>query len=211
MKTIKFLFLTLILLVCTNFGFAQVTTSSMTGTVTDDKGETLPGATVVAVHLETSSQYATVTNADGRYFIQGMKPGGPYEVTVQFVGMSPQKETNVFLSLGETYKLNASLTDESKELQEIVVEAKNKFDANKTGASSRVTAEDLENMPSISHSIADAARLNPQLATNNTGAISFAGVHNRYNSFQVDGAMNNDVFGLTANGSNGAMPVEKSP
>lgn len=205
MKTIKFLFLTLILLVCTNFGFAQVTTSSMTGTVTDDKGETLPGATVVAVHLETSSQYATVTNADGRYFIQGMKPGGPYEVTVQFVGMSPQKETNVFLSLGETFKLNASLTDESKELQEIVVEAKNKFDANKTGASSRVTAEDLENMPSISHSIADAARLNPQIATNNNGAISFAGVHNRYNSFQVDGAMNNDVFGLTANGSNGGQ------
>jgi hypothetical protein len=205
MKTIKFLFLTLILLVCTNFGFAQVTTSSMTGTVTDDKGETLPGATVVAVHLETSSQYATVTNADGRYFIQGMKPGGPYEVTVQFVGMSPKKENNVFLSLGETYKLNASLTDESKELQEIVVEAKNKFDANKTGASSRVTAEDLENMPSISHSIADAARLNPQIATSNSGAMSFAGVNNRYNSFQVDGAMNNDVFGLTSNGSNGGQ------
>jgi hypothetical protein len=177
----------------------------MTGTVTDDKGETLPGATVVAVHLETSSQYATVTNADGRYFIQGMKPGGPYEVTVQFVGMSPKKETNVFLSLGETFKLNASLTDESKELQEIVVEAKNKFDANKTGASSRVTAEELENMPSISHSIADAARLNPQIATSNNGAMSFAGVNNRYNSFQVDGAMNNDVFGLTSNGSNGGQ------
>ena len=205
MRTVKSLFmLTLILLVSFSAVFAQVTTSSMTGTVTDGN-ETLPGATVIAVHTPSGTQYASITNEVGRYFIQGMRPGGPYKVTIQFVGMKAQDFDNVYLSLGETYKLNAALGEDVNELQEVVVEAKNKFDANKTGASSRVSAEDLENMPSISHSIADAARLNPQIATTNNGAMSFAGVNNRYNSFQVDGAMNNDVFGLTSNGSNGGQ------
>ncbi|MBQ3688849.1 MAG: TonB-dependent receptor [Bacteroidales bacterium] len=205
MRTVKSLFmLTLILLVSFSAVFAQVTTSSMTGTVTDGN-ETLPGATVIAVHTPSGTQYASITNEVGRYFIQGMRPGGPYKVTIQFVGMKAQDFDNVYLSLGETYKLNATLGEDVNELQEVVVEAKNKFDANKTGASSRISAEDLENMPSISHSIADAARLNPQIATSNNGAMSFAGVNNRYNSFQVDGAMNNDVFGLTSNGSNGGQ------
>ncbi len=184
---------------------SQVTTSSLTGVVSGSDGESLPGATVVAVHTETSAQYAVITDINGRYIIQGMKPGGPYEVTVQFVGMSPYKQDGIYLSLGETFKLNAALNDEAKELEEIVIVSKNKFDASKTGASSRVKAEDIENMPSMSHSIADAARLNPLISTSNNGAMSFAGVSNRYNAFQVDGAMNNDVFGLTANGSNGGQ------
>ena len=205
MKTFKSLILTLIILFTAGVATSQVTTSSLTGVVSGDEGETLPGATVVAVHTETSAQYAVITDINGRYIIQGMKPGGPYEVTVQFVGMSPYKKDGIYLSLGETFKLNASLSDEAKELQEIVIVSKNKFDASKTGASSRVKAEDIENMPSMSHSIADAARLNPLISTSNNGAMSFAGVNNRYNAFQVDGAMNNDVFGLTPNGSNGGQ------
>ena len=205
MRLIRISMLTLLLSMFVGISMAQVTTSSLSGVVTNKSGETLPGATVIAVHTPTGAQYASITNEFGRYVIQGMKPGGPYEVTFQFVGMTPSKQGDVQLALGETLKLNAQLNDDTKELDEVVVQAKNKFDANKTGASSRVTAEDLENMPSISHSIADAARLNPQIATSNNGAMSFAGVNNRYNSFQVDGAMNNDVFGLTANGSNGGQ------
>ena len=58
-------------------------------------------------------------------------------------------------------------------------------------------------MPSITHGIADVARLNPQLTTTNSGAMSFAGTSNRYNSFMIDGAANNDVFGLSGDGTNG--------
>ncbi|MCR5454089.1 MAG: carboxypeptidase regulatory-like domain-containing protein, partial [Bacteroidales bacterium] len=205
MKTLKSLILLLGMLFVAGVATSQVTTSSLTGIVSGDDGETLPGATVVAVHTETSAQYAVITDINGRYIIQGMKPGGPYEVTVQFVGMKPYKQEGVFLSLGETFKLNANLDDEAKELQEVVVVSKNKFDASKTGAASRVRAEDIENMPSMSNSIADAARLNPLIATSTTGAMSIGGVNNRYNAFLVDGAMNNDVFGLTANGSNGGQ------
>ena len=206
MKAFKSLILTLMMLFVAGAAMSQITTSSLTGVVSGSDGETLPGATVVAVHTETAAQYAVVTDINGRYIIQGMKPGGPYEVSVQFVGMTPYKKGGIYLSLGETFKLNADLTDEAKELKEIVIVSKNKFDASKTGASSRVKAEDIENMPSISHSIADATRLNPLVSVSQgTGAMSFAGINNRYNSFQVDGAMNNDVFGLNDSGHNGGM------
>lgn len=203
MKTIKFLFLTLILLVCTNFGSAQVTTSSMTGTVTDDKGETLPGATVVAVHLETSSQYASVTNGNGRYIIQGMKPGGPYKITVQFVGMEPKNIDGVFLPLGETFIIDASLTSDAKEIQEVVVESE--APKANTGAGGNFNINSIENTPTINRSVYDVAKLNPQAQIAKTGGISFAGSNNRYNSFQIDGTVSNDVFGLSADGTNGAQ------
>lgn len=204
MKIIRLLMMAIMVMLA-GITSAQVTTSGLSGQVTDDKGETLPGATVVAVHIPSGTQYAGITNAMGRYIIQGMRPGGPYTVTIQFVGQDPATFDNVYLSLGEVYSQDAELSDKVKELDEIVVVGENKFDASKTGASQRVTAEDLDNLPSISHSIADATRLNPQISVSQGGAMSFAGTSNRYNSFQVDGAMNNDVFGLTSNGSNGGQ------
>ena len=205
MKKNFYLILALLMTMFIGTASAQVTTSSLSGTVTDDSGETLPGATVIAVHVPSGTQYACSTNENGRYFIQGMRPGGPYTLTYSFVGLNNEVFNDVHLSLGEDAKYNAQLKANTTELQEVVVVGQNKFDANKTGAGSRVTNEDIQNLPSISHSVADAARLNPQITISQNGAMSFAGTSNRYNSFQVDGAMNNDVFGLTENGSNGGQ------
>lgn len=205
MKKNIYLILTLLMTLFIGTASAQVTTSSLSGQVTDDSGETLPGATVIAVHVPSGTQYACITNENGRYFIQGMRPGGPYTITYSFVGLNNEVFNDVQLSLGEDAKYNAQLKANTTELKEVVVVGQNKFDANKTGAGSRVTNEDIQNLPSISHSVADAARLNPQITISQSGAMSFAGTSNRYNSFQVDGAMNNDVFGLTDNGSNGGQ------
>ena len=116
MKTIKFLLSALIVMLSVGASFSQVTTSSMTGVVFDADGGTLPGATVVAIHTESSSQYASVTNADGRYFLQGMRPGGPYTVTIQFVGMKPSEHNDIYLPLGETTIVDATLQDENTEI-----------------------------------------------------------------------------------------------
>lgn len=205
MKKYIYLIFTVLMSLFVGTASAQVTTSSLSGQVTDDSGETLPGATVIAVHVPSGTQYACITNENGRYFIQGMRPGGPYTITYSFVGLNNEVFNDVQLSLGEDAKYNAQLKANTTELKEVVVVGENKFDANKTGAGSRVTNEDIQNLPSISHSVADAARLNPQITISQSGAMSFAGTSNRYNSFQVDGAMNNDVFGLTESGSNGGM------
>ena len=169
------------------------------------QGEDVIGATITATHEPSGTVYRAVTNIDGRYTIQGMRVGGPYKVQVAYVGQKTKTFENVMLQLGETEDLSCTLQDDSKELQEVVVTGSAGVNATKTGAAQSISSKQIADMPSITHGIADVARLNPQLTTSNNGAMSFAGASNRYNSFMIDGAMNNDVFGLTADGSNGGQ------
>ena len=74
---------------------AQVTTSGMNGHVTDESGEPLPGAAVVAVHAPSGTQYSAVTNTEGRYVIGGMRPGGPYSVRILYIGMEGEASVQV--------------------------------------------------------------------------------------------------------------------
>jgi outer membrane receptor protein involved in Fe transport len=184
---------------------AQVTTASMSGKVTDTSRDPIIGATVQAVHEPSGTRYGAITNVDGRYTIQGMRAGGPYNVTVTYVGMKTNEASGITLQLGETFRHNVELSENAELLGEVVVTGRAGVDATKTGAAMSINATEINRMPSISHGIADVTRLNPQIRVNNDGAMFFAGTNNRYNSFQIDGAMNNDVFGLTSNGSNGGQ------
>ena len=185
--------------------YAQVTTSSIAGKITDTKGEVVPGAVVVAVHVPSGTQYHAVTGAQGRYTIQGMRPGGPYNVTVSLMGYEEAKISDVALQLGETANIAPVLREAALALEESVVVAEGGMDAGKTGASQTIGRRTIEEMPSITRGIADVTRINPFVRVDGSGAMSFAGASNKYNSFQIDGAMNNDVFGLTASGSNGGQ------
>ncbi|PTL32732.1 cell envelope biogenesis protein OmpA [Prevotella sp. oral taxon 376] len=197
-------FLAVLLLLFTISVSAQITTSGISGKVTSS-GEEVVGATVTATHLPSGTMYRAVTNVDGRYTIQGMRPGGPYKVEITYIGHQAKTFNDVSLLLGETQTLSCSLEENAQQLQEVVVAGKAGMNATKTGAATSMNAQQINDMPSISHGIADVARLNPQLTTTSTGAMSFAGTNNRYNSFMIDGAANNDVFGLTSNGSNGGQ------
>lgn len=196
----------LVMMLCATLSLmAQITTSGISGKITSDK-EPVIGATVTATHQPSGTVYRAVTNVDGRYTIQGMRVGGPYKVDVSYVGHKTQTFSGVNLLLGETQNLSCSMQEDAKELQELVVTGKKGLNASKTGAAQSIDAQTINDIPTVSHSIADIARLNPQISTNGqSGAMSFAGTNNRYNSFQIDGVMNNDVFGLTANGSNGGQ------
>lgn len=101
---------------------AQVTTSGMNGTVTDEQGQPLAGATVIAVHTPSGTQYGAVTNKDGRYNLQGLRTGGPYTVTFSFVGYQGVEFPGLELQLGETLTRNAFLKD-SQTLEAVVVTA----------------------------------------------------------------------------------------
>ena len=198
-----FILLTLFLMMA-SAAVAQVTTSGISGLVTSD-GESVIGATVTATHQPSGTVYRAVTNVDGRYTIQGMRVGGPYKVEISYIGNQTKVFNNVNLRLGETENLSCSLQGDTRELQEVVVTGNAGLNATKTGAAQSLNSQQINDMPSISHSIADVARLNPQLATTNTGVMSFAGTNNRYNQLLIDGAANNDVFGLSSTGSNGGQ------
>ncbi len=199
--------LTLILNLMFMFGaslFAQITTSGMTGTVTSETGEKLPGATVVAFHEPSGTRYGTITNNEGLYDLQGMRSGGPYKVEISFVGYSKETYTNIRLYLGETYILNTALKESSVDVGEVVVVGAKgtPFNTTKTGATTNISNEQMTAMPSINRSISDIARISPY-----ANGMSFAGGDGRSTNFTVDGANFNNNFGLNSTLPGGGNPI----
>lgn len=194
-----------LLLFCLQFSvYGQVTTSGVSGKVVADQ-EPLIGAAVLAIHVPSGTQYGTTTNVDGRYNLQGMRTGGPYTVEVSYVGFQKAVFKNIMLQLGETYLLNVTMK-ESAELDEVVITASKSalFNSQKTGAAQNFTQSQILSTPTVNRSIFDITKMNP-LGVNTGSGMSFAGSSNKYNSFQIDGTPNNDVFGLSASGTNGGQ------
>ena len=184
--------------------FAQVTTSSLSGRVTDENQEPLAGAAVVAVHTPSGTMYSAIANENGRFNINGMRAGGPYSVEISFIGMGTVKYTDVTLSLGDPYTIDAVMKA-SNELEAVIFTSEGSFNSSKTGASANFSLSQVENTPTIDRSIYDVVKYTPQASLNKDGGISFAGSNNRYNSFQIDGAVANDSFGLASSGTNGGQ------
>jgi len=188
--------------------FAQgVTTASMNGKITDDKGETLPGASVVMVHVPTGSNYGNISDGDGFVRIPNMKVGGPYKLTVSYIGYQTFTQDEIYLSLGKTQKINVALSEDATQLAEVVVRSGQGevFDGNINGAETTISEKQLLELPNASRGINDFVRLTPQASFTSGGGISIAGTNNRYNSIFIDGATSNDVFGLAGNGQNGGQ------
>lgn len=177
------------------FLFAQGTTSgAIEGVITDTGGEPLPGANIIAIHQPTGFRYGTASRIDGRYTLKNVQVGGPYVVEVTFVGFNAQSKEINYVELSETVELNFRLEEGSLTLDEIsvIAQADQVFNADRTGASTNISRQEIETTPTISRSLNDFTKLNPQV----TSGYSFGGANNRYNNILVDGATLNDVFGL---------------
>ncbi len=195
----------------TAVAFSQgVTTSSLGGQVTDTSSEPLLGANVVAVHVPSGTTYGAITDYDGYYRIANMRVGGPYRIAISYVGFQDFVREGVNLNLGITERVNAKMADSATALEEVVVTAQSSgvFGSNKTGTETNVSKRDIATLPAASRSIADFVRITPQaqITEGNDGfSISLAGQNNRYNAIYIDGAVNNDVFGLAGSGTNGGQ------
>ncbi|MBC8154508.1 MAG: TonB-dependent receptor [Bacteroidetes bacterium] len=184
-----------------------VTTSSITGAVTDDKNEGLPGATVVAVHTPSGTRYGTVTNTQGRYTFPAVRIGGPYAITVSFVGYQTQDRTLQSADLGVPVEANFKVVEEGRQLSEVIIRDQRGsiIDGERTGASTNFKQQSFERLPSLQRSFSDFTNLTPQAS----GNFSFGGRSNLYNNFSIDGATSNNVFGLSATpgGQSNAQPI----
>ncbi len=194
-----------LLLTLTMSALAQVTTSSMTGKVTlEGSGDEIIGATVVAVHEPSGTRYNAVTNVNGMFTIQGMRTGGPYNVTVSYIGHQTKTFRGITLQLGETYNLPVWLNENITDLAEIVVTGTaSKFSQERTGASTNINSQQIINLPTVSRSITDVTRLSPY----GGNGMSFAGSDGRTANFTVDGANFNNNFGLSSNLPGGGNPI----
>lgn len=214
MKSTNFTKLVLSAMVILFTGFMAigqgVTNSSINGQITDDKGESLIGANVLAIHGPTGSAYGNSTNLDGYFRLSNMKPGGPYKITISYTGYEDIVKDNVYLQLGQDFKIYTKMNEAATNLDEVVIVAlrNDVFDGNRTGAETIIDEAAITNMPTVSRAVGDLARLTPQatIREGNDGfSISLNGVNNRYNAIYVDGAVNNDVFGLAGSGTNGGQ------
>ena len=202
----RLFFLVAVLLTLSLTAMAQITTSSMAGKVTleDEKGEEVIGATVIAVHEPSGTRYTAVTNTSGRFSINGMRTGGPYNVTVSYIGFQPKTVKGIVLQLAETYHLAVWLSEDATQLSEVVISGKaSKFAAEKTGAATNITNAQITNLPTVSRSITDVTRLSPY----GGNGMSFAGSDGRTANFTVDGANFNNNFGLSSNLPGGGNPI----
>ena len=202
----RLFFLVAVLLTLSLTAMAQITTSSMTGKVTldDEKGEEVIGATVVAVHEPSGTRYTAVTNTSGRFSINGMRTGGPYNVTVSYIGYQSKTLKGIVLQLAETYNIAIWLSEDATQLSEVVISGKaSKFAAEKTGAATNINSSQIANLPTVSRSITDVTRLSPY----GGNGMSFAGSDGRTANFTVDGANFNNNFGLSDKLPGGGNPI----
>jgi len=170
-----------------------VTTAAVTGTVKDDQGGVIPGASVVAVHQPSGTTYEGVSQADGRFFIPGMRVGGPYKITATLSGFTTEVKDNVSLQLGVAQEVPFALKVASiAETITVVGTSDPVFSSGRTGAATAVTRDELATLPTISGRITDITRLTPQYGGNG----SIAGQDNRANNMTVDGSYFNNSFGL---------------
>ncbi|SNC67790.1 TonB-dependent Receptor Plug Domain [Hymenobacter gelipurpurascens] len=189
-----------------HLGWAQgATTSAMNGVITDKSGAGLPGATVIAVHTPTNTQYVAPTNSEGRFNIQGMRVGGPYTVRVTFIGYADAVRENITLSLGQNQRLDINLSEATQQLNEVVVSGARDevINSGRTGAATSVSREQIQRLPTLNRSLQDFIRVSPQASGG--GSSSLGGANNRYNNITIDGAVNNDVFGLAGSGTPGGQ------
>jgi outer membrane receptor for ferrienterochelin and colicin len=189
---------------------AQVTTSSINGRimeVVNAQKDPLLGATIVAVHGPTGTNYGTSTDIGGYYRISNMRIGGPYTITITYLGKKEEKLENIFLQLGESERISIDMVDEANALDAVIISATRNgiFDSGTTGTNTNISQTEINNMPSVTRGIADFLRKTPQAQVSEGGAISIGGQNNRYNSIFIDGAVNNDVFGLAGSGTNGGQ------
>ena len=184
---------------------AQVTTSAIAGIVVDVNDEPLPAANIVARHTTTGTVYGISTRVDGRYTLPNLRIGGPYEITVSYIGFQPQVLNDVFLVLGETSEFNFVLSEDVQSLGEVVVSTNSDINPGRTGAATSIDNATLKVIPTISRSASDIYKLNPASDGN-----SFAGRNDQYNNFSLDGSIFNNPFGLdaaTPGGQANAQPI----
>jgi len=188
---------------------AQITTGNIAGTVTDQTGAALPGVTIEAVHGPTGTRYSTVSEAGGHFIIPNVRIGGPYKVTATLEGFKSTTETGIHVSLGTTAEVPVKMALANVS-EAITVSAKmdDIINPNRTGSTSSVSTKQIETLPTVNRQLQDYARTNPYVVTSLSGDGTFmtiAGRNNRYNNIQLDGAVNNDLFGLAATGTPGGQ------
>lgn len=177
--------------------------------MTDQKGEPLVGATVIAIHVPSGTQYGAAADTKGNYRIYNVRPGGPYTLRFQMIGYQTVEKTGIQLALAENSINNAYLNEDAIGMEAVVVSADGKessMSSDRAGAVVNVNREAIDLMPTVSRSMNDVMRLSPQSNTTSNG-FAVGGGNYRQSYVTVDGAAFNNAFGIGGNLPAGGTPI----
>ena len=193
----------------TDLAAQGVTTGAVGGFVYDEDGQPLAGASVTAVHLESGARYSAVSRPGGAFDLPNMRVGGPYTVTVEFIGFGARSEEDVFVLLGQTVRIDFPLATEAVQLEgiEVVATGAAALEAGRTGAATSIDATQVATLPSVKRTIRDLIRTDPR----NDGNLAFAGRNWLFNNVSLDGSYFSNPFGLDDPAPGGQANAEPVP
>ena len=165
-----------------------ITTASIGGTVSGQSGAGIDAAEIRVIHRSTGVVTNGQSRTDGRYLVQGLPAGGPYDVVVRRIGYREQKRGDLALALGQYLRLDIALTPVPVELEPVVVEAEQAS----TFSSTIVSEKLLHQLPTANREVFGLLALVPQMST--TYGPSGGGVNYRFNSVRLDGAIDQGIF-----------------
>ncbi len=184
-----------------------ITSSAISGIVRGPDGQPVVAAQVSVTNAASGIQTGVLGGSDGRYFVSHIEPGGPYTIEVSSIGFETQRRAGIRLSLGQTLRLNFILSEQAIQLEGLIIEVDEVFSQDRTGQQTIVTSDQIASLPVLSRNFTELASLSP-LVAGGVGS-SVGGQNNRFNNVQIDGAVNNDVFGLADSGVPGGQANAK--
>ena len=203
----NFLKLSLLSIFISPILLSQELTSDISGSVSSSDGS-VDGAQVEITYEPTNTTITRTTDSSGKYFAGGLRPGGPYKITVTAAGLVSQS-ASTSLVVGDTRRLSFSLVS-ADSVDELIVTG-SRITMDRDGFTTVIDSETIETTPSVTRDLKDILRLNPFVTLDDEEdgeeSISIGGAHPRTNDIRVDGVSFNDDFGLNDNG----YPSQRSP
>ncbi|MDE0879416.1 MAG: carboxypeptidase regulatory-like domain-containing protein [Sphingomonas bacterium] len=193
---------------------AQETTSQIRGTVTSG-GQAVAGANITVLDVNSGTRSTSTTTSDGLFSFTGLRPGGPYTVTISSAS-GTQTVTDIYTVVQQVYNLPIELADAGADAGgDIVITASKVAGAGvrSDGPQTILTQADVAKVASVNRDIRDVERRDPfaTIDLSNSGdrggAVSFAGVNPRFNRFTINGVQVGDTFGLNQD----ASPTNRGP
>lgn len=185
---------------------AQQTSSELRGSVVDVNGQPVAGARVTIIHTPTGSTNVATTGGSGAFLQTGLRVGGPYDVLISAPGFDGEALEGISLVPGSQAPLRITLAPATAEVITVTGQAISRQDLN-SGVGSNFSARDLANQPSIARDVISTLNRDPLASSRGPNNLSVAGVNPRFNGVTIDGARQQDAFGLGSN----TFATERSP
>jgi hypothetical protein len=184
-----------------------ITSSAMSGFVNDKSGKPVAGAVITALHEPSGTRSSAVTRSNGQYSMTGLRPGGPYTVSVSGAGVQYDPQKDVFITLNDDANISFGPGADVVKMEAFTVaESSNStFGTGRMGTGQSFNEDQIQNITATRDNVQDIARLDSRLTLNSLdqgGQLSAQGQNFRFNSFLVDGVESNDPFGLKGDGTN---------